>query len=133
MICIKCKREIDRSYAAPGFAGNYCEPCAIAAVLTPRQMAQKQFERAGEMAAEAARSITRLTQTVKGFEDGIKAGSLSMNENRKAIRAEAITEFAERLKKYYNHLKGNTSAALAAYHIDQIKEEMLRGDSDDNT
>ena len=40
-------------------------------------------------------------------------------------RADAITEFAERLKNYYSHIKGGTHACLAAYHIDQIAQEML--------
>lgn len=44
------------------------------------------------------------------------------------VRADAITEFAERLKKYYNNLKGKTSPTLTAYHIDQIKQEMLQND-----
>lgn len=42
------------------------------------------------------------------------------------IRAEAITEFADRLKNYYNHLKGQTSAPLVAYHIDQIAKELIQ-------
>lgn len=45
--------------------------------------------------------------------------------NLDEIRAAAITEFADRLKKYYVNLKGNTPTILAAYHIDQIKEEMM--------
>ena len=48
-------------------------------------------------------------------------------------RDEAITEFAKRLKRYYNALNGRTPAVLVAYHIDQIKQEMLRSDSNDNT
>lgn len=44
--------------------------------------------------------------------------------NLDEIRATAITEFADRLKKYYVNLKGNTSTILAAYHIDRIAEEM---------
>lgn len=37
-----------------------------------------------------------------------------------ATRAKAITEFAERLKKYYDALK----SGLVSYHIDQIAKEM---------
>lgn len=44
--------------------------------------------------------------------------------NPDEIRAAAITEFAERLRKYYVNLKGNTSTILAAYHIERIAEEM---------
>ena len=39
------------------------------------------------------------------------------------IRAEAITEFAERLKKYYNRLD-NSQGNLISFHIDQIAKEM---------
>lgn len=44
--------------------------------------------------------------------------------NPDEIRINAVVEFAERLKKYYNNLKGSTSTVLAAYHIDQISKEM---------
>lgn len=39
-------------------------------------------------------------------------------------RAEAITEFAERLKKFYGILKGKTVGGSVEYHIDQIAKEM---------
>ena len=42
------------------------------------------------------------------------------------IRAEAIKEFAKRLKRYYTTLKGKTSAFLVAYHIAQIEKEFLQ-------
>lgn len=39
-------------------------------------------------------------------------------------RAEAITEFAERLKKFYANLSGKTVGGSVEYHIDQIAKEM---------
>lgn len=36
----------------------------------------------------------------------------------------AIKEFAERLKKYYSNLIGNTFSTLVAFHIDEISKEM---------
>jgi hypothetical protein len=42
-----------------------------------------------------------------------------------APRADTVREFADRLKNYYTHLKGSTSASLAAYHIEQIAKEMI--------
>lgn len=45
--------------------------------------------------------------------------------NLDELIADAITEFAEMLKKYYSNLKGFTYASLAAYHIDQIAKEMI--------
>lgn len=49
------------------------------------------------------------------------------------IKADAMTEFAESLKKYYfNTLTGSCNSSLVAYHIDQIlkdKLEKLEGES----
>ena len=39
-------------------------------------------------------------------------------------RAEAINEFAERLKKFYSNLKCKTVGGLVKYHIEQIAKEM---------
>jgi len=49
------------------------------------------------------------------------------SDENQTIRAEAITEFAERLKKYYTALKGRTSTAMVCYTIDELAEEFLRG------
>jgi chromosome segregation ATPase len=46
---------------------------------------------------------------------------------------EAITEFAERLKKFYSHLKGNTVGGSVEYHIEQIAKEMKGGDGNDQS
>lgn len=43
------------------------------------------------------------------------------------IRAAAINEFADRLIKYYEHLKGNTSSALVVFNIDLKRKEMVKG------
>ena len=40
---------------------------------------------------------------------------------------QVINKFAERVKKYYSTLGGNTNSTLVAYHIDQIAEEMREG------
>ena len=40
------------------------------------------------------------------------------------IRAEAIDEFAHRLKKFYGKLGGKTVGGSVKYHIDQIAKEM---------
>ena len=64
-------------------------------------------------------------QYIKGFEDGCKDRVDKLVEQ---VRADAITEFAERLKKYYSSFTGKTSTVLTAYHIDQIAKEMLGGD-----
>lgn len=40
-------------------------------------------------------------------------------------KKEAVKEFAERLKKYYASLGGETAAAGVEYHVDQIAREVL--------
>lgn len=43
------------------------------------------------------------------------------------IRAEAITDFAESLKKYYfDTTQGSSPCCLVAYHIDQILKDKLK-------
>ena len=39
-------------------------------------------------------------------------------------RAEAIKEFAERVKRYYSHLKEGSCGASIGYYVDQIAKEM---------
>lgn len=41
------------------------------------------------------------------------------------LKAEAVKEFAERLKKYYASLGGETAAEGVEYHVDQIAREVL--------
>ena len=43
-------------------------------------------------------------------------------------RAEAITEFAERIKKFYSNLNGKTASGSVEYHIEQVAKEM-RGEA----
>lgn len=43
------------------------------------------------------------------------------------IKAEAITDFAESLKKYYfDTLTGGCNSSLVAYHIDEILKDKLK-------
>ena len=37
---------------------------------------------------------------------------------------QGVTDFAKRIKKYYNCLHGKTSSAVVSYNIDQITKEM---------
>lgn len=41
----------------------------------------------------------------------------------------AIQEFAERLKNYYKHLKGQSFSPMIVYHIDQVLKEFLEGNN----
>ena len=45
--------------------------------------------------------------------------------------ADTINEFADRLIRYYDSLNGGTASGLVAYHVNKIREEMLK--KEDNT
>lgn len=47
------------------------------------------------------------------------------------IRAAAMTELADSLKKYFNALNGGTNSNLVAYHIDQVLQDKLKGANND--
>ena len=53
----------------------------------------------------------------------------------KEIKAKALVEFAEKIKKYYAEtLKGSTPTSLVAYYIDQkLQDELRRLDRDEDT
>lgn len=57
----------------------------------------------------------------------VEMGKLNQVEIAKA-RADAINEFAEKLKTFYNRLPGKTVGGSVEYHIDQIAKEMKGGE-----
>ena len=44
MICIKCKRPIDKSYGARELAGCYCQTCAVMCGLTQEAIEKARLE-----------------------------------------------------------------------------------------
>lgn len=74
MICIVCKRPIERSYGAPGLIGCYCQYCATAMKLTPEQILKNQYEQAiKELTEEIARLKAcneRQATTIKAYHIG---------------------------------------------------------------
>jgi hypothetical protein len=50
-----------------------------------------------------------------------------MNEGN-SKEHEILEEFANRLIKYYRTLKGDTNGYAVAYHIEQVKKELLEED-----
>lgn len=65
--------------------------------------------------------------------DYLKAALSLINKQRDEIKdleariaddASLLTEFADRLKRYYSTLNGGTNSTLVAYHIDQILKEI---------
>ena len=49
-----------------------------------------------------------------------------MSEEYQQGYEQGIKEFAERLKKYYGNLQSTTVTVLVAYHVEQIKKELLK-------
>jgi hypothetical protein len=56
---------------------------------------------------------------------------VTIDEIQKA-RAEAITEFAERVKTFYRNLRGKTIGGSVEYHIEQIAKEMKGENNNDH-
>lgn len=48
-----------------------------------------------------------------------------MSEEYQQGYEQGVKDLTERLKTYYNNLNGTTSSGLVAYHIDQIRKELL--------
>jgi hypothetical protein len=71
--------------------------------------------------------IERLNAENEEQDQAIIRALRSMGEIRRTARAEAISEFADRLKTFYKHLPGNTVGGAVEYHIDQIAKEMKEG------
>jgi hypothetical protein len=84
--------------------------------------------------------IERLTVNMNAY--GLTAKNLAQEfEDYRAdvqmeiadARAEAITEFAEKIKTFYHNLSGKTVGGSVEYHIDQIAKEMKGGDGNEQS
>ena len=80
-------------------------------------MALMQYKK---IEADKDAEIERLNGVIETMEDNCMTCDYKIVDRVSTARAEAITEFAERLKKYYDALK----SGLVSYHIDQIAKEM---------
>ena len=115
MICIVCKRPIERSYGAPGLIGCYCQYCATAMKLTPEQILKSQYEQAIKELTEEIASLKacneRQATTIKAYH----IGDLTNN---------VISKMQERLKQVF--YDDNKLAASICSIIDQIAEELRK-------
>ena len=65
--------------------------------------------------------VERLNKAIEGYAE-LEQGCIVTGY--KKIRADAITEFAERVKTFYRNLRGKTIGGSVEYHIEQIAKEM---------
>jgi hypothetical protein len=47
------------------------------------------------------------------------------SEDEMSDVVEAVEEFAARLSRYYTTLGGTTSSTMVAYHIEQVKQDII--------
>lgn len=87
-----------------------------------------QLEAAITILREKDAEIERLKQENKDLHDNTDV----IIEMVTIARSEAITEFAEKLKTFYNRLPGKTVGGSVEYHIDQIAKEMKGENSNDH-
>lgn len=48
------------------------------------------------------------------------------------IRAAAINEFADRLIRYYEHLRGRTASMTVTFQVNEIRRELIEKGVKDN-
>lgn len=78
---------------------------------------QKVIETCENQLAEKDAEIERLTKDFLDYQADVK---MEISD----ARAEAIDEFAQRLKRFYANLKGKTVGGSVEYHIAQIAKEL---------
>lgn len=65
MVCIKCGKEINKSYASPEFDGNYCFECAYKLGYTSIQMAKDNLNKALQPLRKTATSVLKGVEELK--------------------------------------------------------------------
>lgn len=89
MICCKCKREINKSAAAYGYLGNYCQACADALGYTTEQQAERDF-------AECLTSFKKAMQDfAQSLVDGLNGKKMPEKAKPKIDRCEGCIHRSE--------------------------------------
>ena len=101
-----------------------CRKCEYATVCKSRSMVATLLR---EKDAEIERLTAYNANLICANTDITNRHKDYLEEAERIARADAITEFAERLKTFYKHLPGNTVGGAVEYHIDQIAKEMKEG------
>ena len=125
---------------ALGYHAGWCDEVAdllenALALLREKDVIIKEFEHQGKIALkrieEKDAEIERLSSRVSMLHEielsyALQYGdAIDKDIARRQLRAEAITEFAERLKTFYRRLPGKTVGGSVEYHINQVLKEMM--------
>lgn len=120
MICIVCKRPIERSYGAPGLIGCYCQYCATAMKLTPEQILKSQYEQAIKELTEEIERLKacneRQATTIKAYHIGDLTNNV-ISKMQERLKAEVFT-----LVDYNEEL----CDVILSNTIDQVAEELRK-------
>ncbi len=112
--------DVMRALECHSLAGiSTCEDCPYCDTTAPGDCGCEMAKDALALLREKDAEIERLSHQCSEC-----AGCTQWKCDCSIIRADAITEFAERLKTFYKHLPGNTVGGAVEYHIDQIAKEM---------
>jgi hypothetical protein len=109
---------------ASGTGGDACNDCPF----NERNVCDNDMNAIEKAALAILREkdaeIERLNVVIETMEDNCMTCDYKIVDRVSTARAEAITEFAERLKKFYGHLGGKTVGGSVEYHINQVLKEM---------
>lgn len=84
-----------------------------------------EIERMEEKNIENERFLNvRVMESVNAVSEAHRKYERALEECIKSTKAEAVKEFADRLKTYYRNLD-TTAGGLVEYHIDQVVKEFL--------
>ena len=89
--------------------------------LDGEELEQDEVNRAIKMREKTLRIVEEKDAEIERLQ---KHNTKMARKHYQDGRAEAITEFAERIKRYYGNLPGKTSGGCVEYYVDQIVKEM---------
>ena len=102
------------------YSNNACDGCPKSSLVDCRRDLERD-------ALALIKELDYVNRTYKDLLCQLNARIYELQLELETAKGQVINKFAERVKKYYSTLSGNTNSNLVAYHIDQIAKEMLEG------
>ena len=141
-LCANCEcydeeRDIECPFVKMSFCKNYLRKQALA-ILLENDAEIERLERANNnLVREVKASHIRIDDLERDKEMYRKAVETAQKEfldyqadvqmEIADARADAITQFEERLLRFYDNLSGKTASGSVTYHIRQIAKELRGG------